>query len=324
LGVGASPLADGGGHLDSRGDGPLVAWASGELLRDSQGYATGKVAYVGTATGGDPPYAFSWDFGDQPGIQGASVVHTHELPGDYIAVLTANDTAGRVATSTVSLLVSTSASPNADVDVSPRIGAVPVHAVFAVRENLPGSWSFDWTFGDGGISTESDPSHDYATPGVYTARVRAVPPPESPEFTFALTVIVMGSDPQKVVAGADPEISGTCRPFTQNVSFWSEVGGGEPPYRYAWDFGEAGTSDVPDPTHTYTAAGVENQVALEVQDANGTVATTTLSYWTVRPSCPVPVDDRPVTYLAVAAGGFAIAAVGTVLVIHRRRRSRSG
>ena len=46
-------------------------------------------------------------------------------------------------------------------------GEVPLSVEFAVNESI-GATSFSWSFGDGGASTETIPSHVYAQAGTYT------------------------------------------------------------------------------------------------------------------------------------------------------------
>jgi hypothetical protein len=58
----------------------------------------------------------------------------------------------------------------------------------------------------------------------------------------------------------------------QTVHFIPAVTGGQPPYKYLWDFADeaSGISVYPDPFYFYTAAGTYN-VVLTVTDANGCV-----------------------------------------------------
>jgi PKD repeat protein len=112
---------------------------------------------------------------------------------------------------------------------------------------------WEWSFGDGATSTERNPVHAYAQPGLYTVslavnsatvsdvRVRpnyievTRPPVPKPEFMAATRAPVAGDPVQFVdlsVAGAG-EITG-----------------------WLWDFGDGGHSTLQNPVHIYTAAAV--------------------------------------------------------------------
>jgi PKD repeat protein len=56
--------------------------------------------------------------------------------------------------------------PDADFDAAPLTGVAPLQVSFT--DLSVGSQSLAWTFGDGGTSTERDPVHVYAAPGVYS------------------------------------------------------------------------------------------------------------------------------------------------------------
>jgi PKD repeat protein len=60
------------------------------------------------------------------------------------------------------------------------------------------------------------------------------------------------------------------------VNFTSSVAGGTGPYAYSWDFGDHGTSTLPDPTHTFASPGGYT-VSLTVRDSANATVTRTVS-----------------------------------------------
>jgi len=62
--------------------------------------------------------------------------------------------------------------------------------------------------------------------------------------------------------------------INEPVEFTGSADGGYPPYSHLWDFGDEGTSDEQNPTHTYTTIG-NYTVTLTVTDDNDTVAVDT-------------------------------------------------
>jgi PKD repeat protein len=66
-------------------------------------------------------------------------------------------------------------APATDFRVDPAAGQAPLTVQFVDESgNVPTSWS--WDFGDGSTSTEQNPAHLYANPGVYTVSLTAANP----------------------------------------------------------------------------------------------------------------------------------------------------
>jgi PKD repeat protein len=151
-------------------------------------------------------------------------------------------------------------APTADFTGLPRTGTVPFVVKFSdASKGLPTSWS--WDFGDGGRSTDRNPSHTYARSG-----------------TYAVTLTVSnayGSDSETktgfVTAGGKPAADFTAderrgvKPFT--VTF-TDLSAGNPT-SWQWDFGDGTTSTEQNPVHTYQQEGAYD-VTLTVSNSYGT------------------------------------------------------
>ncbi len=62
--------------------------------------------------------------------------------------------------------------PSADFSSSQTVGEAPLYISFSdLTSNSPTSWL--WEFGDGGMSTNQNPSHYYSHPGIYTVSLTA-------------------------------------------------------------------------------------------------------------------------------------------------------
>lgn len=89
--------------------------------------------------------------------------------------------------------------------------------------------------------------------------------------------ILLLSEPRSVAtlavrASATPRAGSAPLP----VQFLGNASGGSPPYRYAWSFGDGGSSTLAGPLHTYTARGSYN-ATVRVSDARGTITSTSLA-----------------------------------------------
>jgi len=63
------------------------------------------VTFTAAATGGEPPYAYTWDFGDGAEAFGQSYQKTYTEPGAKTVVLTITDFAARTATANINLTI---------------------------------------------------------------------------------------------------------------------------------------------------------------------------------------------------------------------------
>jgi PKD repeat protein len=68
--------------------------------------------------------------------------------------------------------IAAASPPVADFTGIPTSGSAPLSVVFSdASTNTPTSWA--WDFGDGATSTSQNPTHSYATSGVYTVQLTA-------------------------------------------------------------------------------------------------------------------------------------------------------
>ncbi len=65
-------------------------------------------------------------------------------------------------------------APSANFEGSPRIGTAPVTVDFTDLSPAATSWS--WTFGDGDVSSDQNPQHIYANPGLYNVSLEVTDP----------------------------------------------------------------------------------------------------------------------------------------------------
>jgi PKD repeat protein len=130
-----------------------------------------------------PIVSYAWNFGDQTTGVGPSITHTYDTPGNYLATLTIQNTAGQTAVATILIKVGQpSEGPQPDYSVilnaDPIVGTAPLSVAFAAIVTPPTTLieSYEWEFGDGATETTDvgATSHTYAAPGNYNASVTAI------------------------------------------------------------------------------------------------------------------------------------------------------
>jgi PKD repeat protein len=176
-GYGASVLGPHPSGSDVRGPGSTVL-GSNPLSLDlaaspSKGTAPLTVSFWANASGGVPPYRFSWDFGDgNTSVQG-DVSHSYARPGNYTATATVEDSTLTALTRTLTI----GAAPPALAVFLTLLSPIPNSAHVATLEaNVTGGeppFLYTWEFGDGSglVSPSAVINHTYMLGGSYSATV---------------------------------------------------------------------------------------------------------------------------------------------------------
>ena len=118
--------------------------------------------------------------------------------------------------------------------------------------NTPVSWL--WEFGDSTTSNVQNPTHLYAFTGTYTVRLTVTNADGTNSLQQSVLVI-----PPVAQYGFSP--SGLSVSFTDTSL--------NNPTNWLWDFGDSNTSNIQNPTHTYSVPGTYT-VKLTVSSPNGT------------------------------------------------------
>jgi PKD repeat protein len=279
--------------------GPLSAAASAAPLA---GDAPLTVAFTGSGSGGTAPYTYSWTFGDGAGAGTQNPSHAYVAAGTYTATLTVTDAAASTATATATVVVSPTLLASSAANTSRGAGPLPVNFTGSATGGL-GPYAYAWTFGDGTSSSSLSPSHTYTVAGTYTAtlsvtdanhvRVNATPLTITVTPTLSATSSVLPSTGDAPLA----------------VSFTSTPSGGTAPYSFAWAFGDATSSTVQSPSHTYSGAGTYS-ATLTVTDALGATATASALTVTVNPPPSAVAAANRTAGDAPAAIGFTGSVIG--------------
>ena len=266
------------------------------------------VTFSAAATGGaGGPYTYSWAFGDGASAATAATTHTYATGGNYLATLTATDSAGNTASYTAGI------SPlSVGLSASPASGNFPLSVPFtATPAGGSGTYAtYAWTFGDGatGSTAGGTESHTYTAPGTYRATV-TLTDSNSTVATSNTQTITVTIPP----LGATATASRTSGLAPLSTSLGGTATGGLPPYAYAWNFGDGSTPQTglaaPTASHgypipgTYTATLTVTDSATPVDTATATIGITVQS--------PVPQIGSVSPPYGPETGGTSVTITGT-------------
>jgi PKD repeat protein len=270
--VGAGPLADFAGVPQS-GQLPLA------------------VAFQDMCTGA--PTAWRWDFGDGVTSSERNPSHTYTRAGTYGITLTCSNAFGH-STKIKAGFITTGMPPTADFTSLSRSGAIPLAVKFTdTSKGGPTSWA--WDFGDGGKSSDRNPTHVYTKVGTYTVTLTASNTYGSDSETKTGFISAAGKPNADFTADERRGV----KPFT--VTF-TDLSTGNPT-KWAWDFGDGTTSTEQNPVHIYQQEGVYD-VILTVSNSYGTDTEKKTGASPQVSTLPAPVPGQTIVDKLVADGRF--------------------
>jgi PKD repeat protein len=130
-----------------------------------------SITYTASYTEGYPAETyFYWSWGDGSSSQttsSATTTHIYTQPGIYTPTCSAYNSYGWSTTRSTTTTVIEN-----DFTASPLSGAPPLQVTF--YPSVSGATSLEWTFGDGGTSTLSEPIHTYTSAGNYNVTLKAI------------------------------------------------------------------------------------------------------------------------------------------------------
>lgn len=204
-------------------------------------------------------WTYLWDFGDGATSTIAQPIsHSYTGWGEHQILLTV--TLNSCTDTIAQTIVIAATIPVADYDSS-YIGCSPLKVIFK-NKSIGATW-YQWDFGDGGTSSEINPSYTYFIPGSYTVQLTAgnftgqnisrkhtITVHEKPDAFFRVSPPMVEIPDQYL--------------YCHNLSF-----GGE---SYIWYFGDGFHSTEFEPTHLYTQEGNFN-ITLFVTSEHGCLDT---------------------------------------------------
>lgn len=135
-------------------------------------------------------------------------------------------------------------APVASFTASSDSGCAPLLVTFS--NNSTGAAGYLWRFGNGNISTLSQPSSSYTAAGTYTVTLVAISA-NGLRDSMSMVITVLGNPN----AGFSANSATPCDDY--NAYAFTNLSSGA--ISYLWDFGDGSGSSLNSPTHTYSSPG---------------------------------------------------------------------
>jgi PKD repeat protein len=241
---------------------------------------------------------YAWSFGDEGTADVSNPSHSYVVsaPTDFTVTLTVTDNEGATAVATQAITV-TPAPPGNTPPTAGFTHSCNVAACTFVSTSTdlpPGTIAtYAWTFGDGATGSARNPSHSYTISAVT-------------DFTVTLTVTdnegATGVATRTITVNPVPPVNTpptagftyACNAAACTFASTSTDAAPGTIATYAWTLGDGASSNLKNPSHTYTiSAATEFTVTLTVTDNEGAtaVATQTITVNPVPGANPPPTAD---------------------------------
>jgi PKD repeat protein len=196
-------------------------------------------------TSSPAPLSATWDFGNGKQSIKLNDTSTYNTTGSYTVKLINNYT-NCIDSVTRTVVV----RPNPSVDfTAPSTIACTTPFTVNFQDLSPNAVSWQWNFGDGGTSTQQNPSHQYNTTGQFNVSLTIVDN-KGCTNSFTKPSFVRIVKPTISVSNAP---GGGCLGFTYSpIPSVNTIDGIA---SYFWDFGDGFTSTASNPSHIYAAVG---------------------------------------------------------------------
>jgi len=206
---------------------------------------------------------WSWDFGDGNTSSAKNPCHSYAAPGVYTVVLVVTDQNGCTHNKTLTNAVTVSKAFTANFNQTTTFSCKPPHGVtFTPTVTPPGSYAYQWDFGNGSSSTSPNPFVNYTTEGIFTVKVTIASSNGCVRVIEKPNLVRIG----KPKADFVPNITSGCEPLT--VRFTNQTVPDTSGVTYIWQTSTGHSSTNKHPEFTFNAAG-EFWVRLIARYANG-------------------------------------------------------
>ncbi len=210
---------------------------------DSVGCAPLPINFTSTVTNAT---SWNWNFGDGNTSQSQNPSHTYTLPGNYSITLSVTTQSGCNGSVTIPQYIKIDSLPIVDFTAIQDTGCAPFLVDFI--NNSTNATSYNWSFGNGGMSTLTNPSPIYNKDGSYDVTLTAYSQ-YGCTATKKITNFITSLSPNAKFIGSP--LAGCPGTLVQFTHLGSAVG----ITNWLWHFGDGTISSLQNPSHTYNSIG---------------------------------------------------------------------
>lgn len=230
---------------------PLIAAFSSNVV---EGCEDLQVFFYNETNAVDFITSYQWDFGGGTGLNNiANPVVSYTDTGSYDVSLIVETVSGCMDTLLIEDYIQVGSPTVPGFSADPLVACLEDEVQFTSMSGpLVDKW--EWHFGDGGTSGQQDPVHEYTDTGFYNVQLITFfnGCPDTLEIEDYIYI-----NAPKAEFSFDQDCSSP-----GEIQFYDESAGAE---TWSWDFGDGGTSNLPNPSHTYPGNG-SYQVVLTVSN----------------------------------------------------------
>jgi len=225
-------------------------------LKDTVGCVPLDIKFVNNSSNA---VSYKWDFGDGNKSTLSTPSNVYLKPGYFSVKLVATALNGSEDSVTYNLYIHVVDSPVANFYASGTVICTGIPLYF--QNSSSSAKSYIWDFGDGGVSTQANPSHSYNDTGYHTVRLIA-------KNQYGCQSVRSDSAYIYVRPPAVPAFSVNTKHGCSTGQDFVFTNNSKNAMSYLWSFGDGSSSSSASPTHYYSNPGTYT-VKLYATAANG-------------------------------------------------------
>jgi gliding motility-associated-like protein len=206
-----------------------------------------------------------WDFGDGYTSTDQNPSHTYSAAGTYNVTEIVTNSNGCTNTISKTGYINVYDHPVAAfTNNSPASCSPPVTVNFTNQSTGNGTLTYNWDFGDNSSSTSTNPIHTYNTTGNFTVKLVTTSSQGCTDSVVETNLFTIGT-----LQASFTTIDTVCANTSFSLTNTTTPAGASA----SWDFGDGGTSNATNPTHTYSTAGTYTISLTETLNGCNSIAT---------------------------------------------------